>query len=338
MQKILIATTNEGKFHEIVNFFSDLHFNFVNLKQVGLDKYDVDEPYDTTWENALKKAKFYGKKSGLLTLSEDGAFYVDAMNGEPGIKAKRFGVDAKERNKKILTALKNVPTKKRTARFELSACLYNPKNDSFSIFKGKVKGLISKKEIGEAIKGLGYDAIFYYPPFNKNFSQISVAEKNTISHRGQAMRQVGWHISKQFSFKQLMVPAAIIIKDRKMFFQKRRDSRKEFAKWEFPGGGVNSGEDLIECLKREVKEETGFSIEPLELLTPIMNRSEKKYNYQVFLPVYICKIKSGKLKIATNETSDYGWFTIKEALKLKFLPLNKDIIKTNLHILKKYCD
>ncbi len=339
MQKILIATTNEGKFHEIVNLFSDLHFTFVNLKQVGLDKYDVEEPHETTWENALTKAKFYGKKSGLLTLSEDAALYVDAMNGAPGIKAKRFGATAEERNKKILIALKNVPNNKRTVRFELSACLYNPQNDSFSIFSGEVRGLISQKEVGKARhKAMGYDPIFYYPPLKKNFSELTIAEKNTVSHRGQALMKVKYFLEKQFHFRQLVVPAAIIVKDRKMFFQKRRDSRKEFDKWEFPGGGVEEGEDLLACLKREVKDETGFNIEPLELLSPIMNRVEKKYNYQVFLPVYICKIKSGKLKVAHNEVSDTGWFTIKEALKLKFLPLNQEIIKSNIQILKKYCD
>jgi XTP/dITP diphosphohydrolase len=337
--KILIATTNEGKFHEIVNFFSDLHFNFVNLKQAGLDKYEVEEPYDTTWENALMKAKFYAEKSGLLTLSEDAALYVDAMNGAPGIRAKRFGATAKERNEKILTALKNVSTNKRTARFELSACLYNPHNHSFSIFNGEVKGLVSNKEIGQSLhKGMGYDPIFYYPPLKKNFSELTTAEKNTISHRGQALLKVKHFLEKQFHFRQIMVPAAIIIKNRKMFFQKRRDSRPEFARWEFPGGGVENGEDLINCLKREVKDETGFNIEPLELLSPIMNRVEKKYGYQVFLPVYICKIKSGALKVAHNEVSDTGWFTIKEALKLKFLPLNSQIIKSNIQILKKYCD
>ncbi len=338
MQKILIATTNEGKFHEIVNIFSDLQFTFVSLKQVGLDKYDVEEPYNTTWENALAKAKFYAKKSRLLTLSEDSGFYVDALEGAPGIKAKRYGRDGKERNNKILAALKSVPSDKRTAHFELSACLYNPKNNSFSIFSGEAKGSISTKEIGDSHKGLGYDSIFYYPPLNKNFSELSVAEKNTVSHRGQALLKVKHFLEKQFHFRQLVVPAAIIVKDRKMFFQKRRDSRKEFSKWEFPGGGVEDGEDLIGCLKREVRDETGFNVEPLELLSPIMNRVEKKYNYQVFLPVYICKIKSGKIKVAHNEVADHGWFTIKEALKLKFLPLNKEIIKANLAILKKYSD
>jgi hypothetical protein len=69
-----------------------------------------------------------------------------------------------------------------------------------------------------------------------------------------------------------------------------------------------------------------------------MNKVERKYSYQVFLPVYVCKIKSGKLKIAQSEISNYGWFSLREALKLDFLPLNKKILQNNLKILKKYCD
>lgn len=338
MQKILIATTNEGKFHEIVNFFSDLHYNFVNLKQVGLDKFDVEEPHLTTWENALAKAKFYAKKSGLLTLSEDTAFYVHAMNDLPGVQAKRFGPTAKARNQKILTALQNVPTKKRTAHFQLSACLYDPKNDSFNVFHGEVQGLISKAETSDSLNGLGYDSIFYYPPLKKNFAELTVSEKNMVSQRGQALLKVKHHLEKQFHFRQIIVPAAIIIKDRKMYFQKRRDSRKGFDKWEFAGGGVENGEELSDCLKREVKDETGYNVEPLELLSPIMSRTEKKYGYQVFLIVYICKIKSGKLHTADNEVAGHGWFTLKEALKLDFLPLNTEILKANIAVLKKYCD
>ncbi len=338
MQKLLIATTNEGKFHEIVNLFSDLQFTFVNLKQVKLDKLDLEEPFDTTWENALHKAKFFAKKTGLLTIAEDTAFCVDFLKGLPGIKAKRFANTAQERNDKVLQALKNAPTKKRGAYFETHACLYNPNTDVFMVFPGKANGQIVEKIHSNFRVGMDYDSIFYYPPLKKTFSDLSVAEKNTVSHRGQALLKVKYFLEKQFHFRQLVVPAAIIVKDRKMFFQKRRDSRKEFDKWEFPGGGVEQGEDLIACLKREVKDETGFNIEPLELLSPIMNRVEKKYSYQVFLPVYICKIKSGKIKVAQNEVSNHGWFTLKEALKLKFLPLNKEIIKANLHILKKYSD
>jgi 8-oxo-dGTP diphosphatase len=186
---------------------------------------------------------------------------------------------------------------------------------------------------------MNYDCIFYYPPLKKNFSELTIAEKNTVSHRGKAIVQVGFYLSKQFAFKQLVVSAAIIIKDRKMFFSKRRDSRPIFNnKWEFPGGGVENDEQVIPCLIREIKEETGFTVEPLEIIPQILSKTEKKYNYQVFLIIYICKIKSGKLNTSDNETADSGWFTMKEALKLDFLPLNKEVVQQNKNILKKYTD
>ena len=339
MQKILIATTNPGKFKEIVNFFGDLKFKFVSLKDVGIDKVEAEEPFDTTWENALNKAKFYAKKSGLLTVAEDTAFYVKHLKGQPGIKAKRFALTPEKRNLKILKLLKGVPTSKRQAYFETHACVYHPNTDVFAMFPGKIDGIISQTIVSDFRQGMNYDCIFYYPPLKKNFSELTIAEKNTISHRGKAIVKVGFYLSKQFSFKQIIVPAAIIVKDEKMFFIKRRDTRPEFNnKWEFPGGMVDNGEDTISCLIREVKEETGFTVEPITLLPQIMTKVEQEYNYQVFLIVYICKIKSGKINLADNEAADYSWFTMKETLKLNFLPLNKEIIQQNKNILKKYID
>lgn len=339
MQKILIATTNQGKFNEIVSFFGDLKFKFVSLKDVGLDKIEADEPFDTTWENALNKAKFYAKKSGLLTVADDTAFCVKYLKGLPGIKAKRFALTAEQRNLKILKLLKGVPKSKRHAYFETHACVYHPDNDVFALFPGRVDGIISETSVSNFRHGMNYDCVFYYPPLKKNFSELTIPEKNTISHRGKAIVKVGHYLAKQFAFKQIIVPAAIIVKDRKMFFTLRRDTRLEFNnKWEFPGGGVENGEEVIASLKREVKEETGFTVEPIELLQQILTKTEKKYSYQVFLIIYICKIKSGKINIADNETADYGWFTMKEALKLDFLPLNKEIIQQGKNILKKYID
>jgi len=337
MQKVLIATTNVGKFNEIVNHFNDLHFKFVNLKDAGLDKIEAEEPFSTTWENALNKAKFYAKKSGLLTIAEDTGFYVKHLKGSPGVGAKRFASTPESRNQKILNQLKKVPHSKRQAYFETHACVYHPDTDTFAIFSGKVNGFISEKIISGFRQGMNYDCIFYYPPLKKNFSELNIAEKNNISHRGQAVQKIKYYLAKQFAFKQIIVPAAIIIKDAKMFFTKRRDLRKEFNnKWEFPGGGVENGEEIITCLKREVKEETGLLVEPLELLPNILNKSEIKYGYQVFLPIYICKIKSGKINLADNEIADYGWFTLPQALKLDFLPLNKKIIHSHIKIIKKY--
>ena len=90
MTKILIATTNLGKFAEFFAEFEDLNFVFVNLKDLKLDKMEVPEPFSTTWENALYKAKVFAQKSGLPTIAEDTAFGVDYLKGEPGVRAKLF--------------------------------------------------------------------------------------------------------------------------------------------------------------------------------------------------------------------------------------------------------
>ena len=145
MRKILIATSNTEKFTEIIAELDDLQFDFVNLKNLKLDKFEVDEPHDTTWQNALEKAKFFAKKSGLITIAEDTGLFIKYLNGEPGVKSKRYGATALEKIKKVLEKLNGVPDKKRGAYFETAGCVYNPHTNTFSIFFGKVKGLITKK-------------------------------------------------------------------------------------------------------------------------------------------------------------------------------------------------
>ncbi|KKR34757.1 MAG: Non-canonical purine NTP pyrophosphatase [Candidatus Magasanikbacteria bacterium GW2011_GWA2_40_10] len=160
IKKILVATTNAGKFAEITAELTDLQFDFVNLKDLKLDKFDVDEPHSTTWQNALEKAKFFAKKSGLLTIAEDTGLFIDYLKGEPGVKSKRYGATAAEGIKKILEKLKNVPEKKRTAYLE---------NMSFA-------------------------SIFYYPPLKKLFSEMPLLEKNMVSQRGKMVGQLKYFL------------------------------------------------------------------------------------------------------------------------------------------------
>lgn len=337
MNKILIATSNLGKFKEIVSEFSDLDFKFLSLNDLKLDKIDLEEPFETTWENALHKAKFFAKKTGLPTIAEDTAFCINALHGAPGIKAKRFAPTEKERIEKVLKEMKNVKTEKRGAKFITHACLYYPKDDSFVVFKGEVLGEITKTATINYTPGLQYDSIFYYPPAKKVFAKMTVAEKNSVSHRGKILIQIKRFLLKNHSFKQYLVVGGIVVKDGKMLLTKRRDPRMEFNnKWEFPGGGVDNGEQVIHALKREVLEETGLTVEPLEQLPQIVARVEKKYNYQVFLLLYICKIIKGEFKASDTEVAGHGWFTLTQAMKLDSLPANLGVLKKNIGTLKKY--
>ena len=318
MTKILIATTNLGKFAEFFAEFEDLNFVFVNLKDLKLDKMEVPEPFSTTWENALYKAKVFAQKSGLPTIAEDTAFGVDYLKGEPGVRAKRFGNTAKERNKKILVLLKGVPKNKRGAYFQTTAVFYDPKKDFTAIFKGLVKGQITTKIIGQHQEGMGYDAIFYYPPLKKTFAQLPLLEKNRVSHRGQTIIRLKFFLTRQYGLKHVLVAGGLVVKNRRMLLTMRRDHRLDFdKKWEFAGGAVDGFESVLACVKREIKEETGYTIEPLEQLSGIYGgtHNEKKANYRVFMVVYICKIKSGRFQTADAETRDHGWFTIQQALK-----------------------
>ncbi|MBP6858997.1 MAG: NUDIX domain-containing protein [Candidatus Magasanikbacteria bacterium] len=341
MQKILIATTNSGKLAEIMAELADLHFAFVSLKDLKLDKFEVEEPYTTTWQNALEKAKFFAKKSGLLTLAEDTGLFINALNGEPGIASKRLAPTAKERNSIILEKMRGFSGKKRGAYFETSGCLYNPNTNNFSIFTATAEGEITQ-QVGSGTKeSMGYDPIFYFPPLKKVFSEMNTLEKNRISHRGKMVLQVKYFLTKNYQSQQVICAAGIIVKDGKMLLTKRRDIRPEFNdKWEFPGGGVENGESFDETLIREVGEETGYRVSKIEQLPDILTTTvnSKSELYQVHLYMNICKIKSGKFQFADAETSDYGWFTYKEALKKDLLPLNKKLIqsKNNKKVLLKY--
>ncbi len=343
MRKILIATSNIGKFNEIKAELDDLQFEFVNLKDLKLDKVEVDEPHNTTWQNALEKAKFFAKKSKLITIAEDTGLFVDYLDGAPGVKAKRYGATPAERNEKLLDKLKGVPDKKRGAYFETAGCVYNPYTDNFSVFIGQSNGMIAKKFDHKLKTGFGYDAVFYYPPLRKLYIEMPLLEKNMVSQRGKMALQLKIFLMNQFTLRQVVCAGSIIVKDRKILMTKRRDLRPEFNnKWEFPGGGVENGESFDETMVREVEEETGYKVKKIEQLPDIFTASaiNNKENYQVHLVFSVCTIKSGKFKTADAETSGHGWFTYKEALKMDLLPLNRKVIQStaNKKILKKYID
>ena len=154
---------------------------------------EVEEDGKTFAENARKKALGYAKQTGLWTIADDSGLMVDALDGAPGVNSARFS-GAKEKNRemldhknmaKLLDLLKDVPDKKRTARFVCSICLATPEKVLIET-QGLLEGVIGRVQKGS--NGFGYDPLFVVPASSKTVAQLSNEEKNQISHRANAIR------------------------------------------------------------------------------------------------------------------------------------------------------
>ena len=192
-KKILVATTNPGKFAEI-SAMLDADVQWVSLKDFP-DTHEVKEDGATFAENARKKALGYAKQTGLWTIADDSGLVVDALGGAPGVKSARFSGEKEPNRKlldhknmaKVLKLLEDVPKEKRKARFVCCLCLASPEKVLIET-EGRLEGFIAEKEIGE--NGFGYDPIFFVPHLNKTVAQLTREEKNVISHRGNAIRKL----------------------------------------------------------------------------------------------------------------------------------------------------
>lgn len=189
-RKLLIATRSRGKFPEIVSLLQGLPFEFVNLNDVPeLPRdYEVEEPGTTFEGNAVIKAMTLGKKTGLLSLAEDAGLEVDVLGGRPGVYTARYapGTDA-DRNQKLLGELQGVSDEKRTARFRAVVAIYDPLTDKVRLCEGTYEGKITAEPHGT--NGFGYDPIFFSTQLNKTSAEMTLEEKNSISHRGMAVRK-----------------------------------------------------------------------------------------------------------------------------------------------------
>ncbi|MEF3245262.1 MAG: RdgB/HAM1 family non-canonical purine NTP pyrophosphatase [Caldisericaceae bacterium] len=193
MLKILVATKNKGKLKEIKDIMSDLSITLIPLSE---NEQEVEENGATYLENALLKAKTYGKKYNLITLADDSGLEIDALNGLPNIYSSRYlGKDTpfEEKMKHILKIMENKTN--RSARFRCASVLYFPKEERFVSFEGVVDGEILK-EIRYGNSGFGYDPIFKPNGFDKSFSELGYEVKNKISHRVKALLKVKEYIKE----------------------------------------------------------------------------------------------------------------------------------------------
>jgi XTP/dITP diphosphohydrolase len=196
MKKLLIATKNPGKFREYRIIFKDflkLNFDLVSLNDLGI-KENIDEKGKIYKENAILKAKFYCKLSGLPTLADDSGLEIEILNGWPGIKSRRAGKDGKEKPdekliKIVMEKLKDIPFEKRKAKYKVVIALAIPNKNKIYSFGGERKGFIAQKASKKMWKGFPYDSIFYLPEKKKVFVELTPKEKAYFSHRKVALEK-----------------------------------------------------------------------------------------------------------------------------------------------------
>jgi XTP/dITP diphosphohydrolase len=186
-QLLVLATRNAGKTREIRQFFGDFHVEIKNLDDFGPIP-PVEEDGTTFDENAYKKASSTAKILGLPALADDSGLEVEALGGAPGVHSARYaGPDAAdaENNAKLLREMEGKTN--RAAAFVCVISIAVPSGAALT-YEARCKGLIAEAPGGN--NGFGYDPVFYYPPLNRTFAQISAEEKNRVSHRGKALAEL----------------------------------------------------------------------------------------------------------------------------------------------------
>ena len=188
MNKIVVATNNSHKLKEIKEILKG--YEILSLKDIDFND-EIVEDGNSFEENSLIKARTvhnYLKSKNLdyIVLADDSGLCCDALNGEPGIYSARYAGehDDKANRKKLIKELEG---KDKTAYFNYTIVLYYP-NDNYKVFEGKTYGIIIDEEKGES--GFGYDPIFYSNDLNKTFAEATEEEKNSVSHRGRAIKEM----------------------------------------------------------------------------------------------------------------------------------------------------
>lgn len=183
---LLIASNNSQKIKEIKSILKDRFDNIVSLKEAKIN-CDPEENGQTFYENALIKANEIAKHTSFTVLADDTGLCVNSLNGEPGVYSARYGGDhdsAKNRNK-LLEKLQQKSD--RSAYFQTAVVLRYPDGTTFAA-DGRVDGRILERETGG--NGFGYDCIFFCNELGKSFGEATEEEKNAVSHRSRALRNL----------------------------------------------------------------------------------------------------------------------------------------------------
>lgn len=195
MQKLLIATTNPGKLAEIKQFLGDIGVHLVDLHDLGITQ-KVDETGKTFEENAILKAKFYMKISGLPTIADDGGLEIDALGGAPGVKSHRWiHGDREDEDEELIQytmkQMKLIPLTKRGAQLRAVDALVLPNGETFTA-EAATRGIIPLAPANHRTTGFPYRSLLFLPKLNKfyNTHELTPEENEAYNHRRKALEKL----------------------------------------------------------------------------------------------------------------------------------------------------
>lgn len=195
MKKILIATHNTAKLGEImlgIKPLKNIGWTIYSLDDLHIHK-DPEETGKTFEENAELKARYYAQISNIPTIADDGGLMIDYLNGEPGVKSKRWmGYETNDANliQFTLQKLKNISKDKRTAYLQTCLCYYNPSTKKLYKESERIKGYIAEKPSGKPTHGYPFRALFIVDVYNKYYDELTDEEHQNINHRIKALSRL----------------------------------------------------------------------------------------------------------------------------------------------------
>ncbi|MBN1632610.1 MAG: RdgB/HAM1 family non-canonical purine NTP pyrophosphatase [Ignavibacteria bacterium] len=196
--KLLLATNNKDKISEIAHKLKEFDLQLLTLNDLEKE-IDVIEDSDTLEGNAFKKAKEIFNATGIPTIADDTGLFVDALNGEPGVYSSRYAGDEAtydDNCRKLIKNMEGIPGEKRNAHFKTVICFYVNFSEQY-FFEGIVKGKIINDKRGTG--GFGYDPLFIPDGFDKTYAEMTLEEKNILSHRAKALEQFRILLDKKYS-------------------------------------------------------------------------------------------------------------------------------------------
>ena len=186
--RVVLASSNKGKLRELSTLLAPLGYDIVTQSSLGIDT--PPETGDTFAANALLKARHAAAAANLPALADDSGIEVDALGGRPGIYSARYageGASDEDNLRKMLGEMRDVAEEKRAARYQCVIAFVSTADDSDPILaKGTWEGTLISQPRG--LGGFGYDPIFVPSGFDRTAAELDPAEKNSLSHRGQALR------------------------------------------------------------------------------------------------------------------------------------------------------